>query len=190
MLDVACLVVEIDDVQPRVLRRLEVPLRIRLSDLHFVLQVAIGWQNGHPYEFRVGDRAWGLVDRDTPETNPSPAEKMRLSDLAAIAHSFEYNFVFGEDWRHSVAIEKVYSESADAGYPKLLAAEGRCPPADIGGPSGYETYLRAIAEPNHAYHETMVEWDDPNFDPHKVDIGLLQNNLAGLAIYLERHQST
>lgn len=53
MVDIACLRVEIDDVEPRVVRRVEVPLAIRLDDLHFVLQIAIGWQNCHPFGGKV-----------------------------------------------------------------------------------------------------------------------------------------
>ena len=34
--------VEIDDVTPRVVRVIDVPADIRLDDLHFVLQIAIG----------------------------------------------------------------------------------------------------------------------------------------------------
>ena len=57
MADIARLRVEIEEVAPAVVRRLEVPLDIRLDDLHFVLQVAIGWQNCHPFEFRLGETA-------------------------------------------------------------------------------------------------------------------------------------
>jgi len=39
---IAGLRVAIDDVIPAVVRRLEEPLDIRLDDLHFVLQIAIG----------------------------------------------------------------------------------------------------------------------------------------------------
>ena len=61
---IARLRVEIDEVTPAVVRRIEVPLDIRLDDLHFVLQIAIGWQNCHPFEFRLDGRdeakRWGL----------------------------------------------------------------------------------------------------------------------------------
>jgi hypothetical protein len=188
MIDVARLRVEIDDVVPRVVRYVEVPLSIRLDDLHFVLQIALGWQNCHPFEFRIGNHAWGLVDRDTPETNPLPAEQAALSDLAALGRSFKYSYVFGEDWQHTIEIEAITLDAEDAGYPKLLAAKGRCPPADIGGPSGYDTYLCAIADPRHPLHETMIEFDQPDFDPNKVDMASLHGNLANLAKYLGKRK--
>jgi hypothetical protein len=188
MADVARLRIEIDDVAPRVMRLIEVPLSIRLDDLHFVLQIAIGWQNGHPFEFRVGDTSWGLVDRDMPETNPIPAQQATLADIAALGHGFKYNYVFSEDWQHTVAIESVSSAPGDGKDVKLLSAEGRCPPEDIGGPSGYEMYLKAIADPREAHHQSMLEWDDPDFDPNIVDVANLRSNLANLAKYLGRRK--
>jgi hypothetical protein len=188
MVDVARLRIEIDDVAPRVVRRVEVPLSIRLDDLHFVLQIAIGWQNGHPFEFRIGDTVWGSTDRETPDTNPLPAEQATLSDLIVFGRTFKYNYVFGEDWQHTIEIEEVSPALADGNDPRLLSAEGRCPPADIGGPSGYELYLTALADPRHAHHETMLEWDDPNFDPNTVNISNLRNNLTNLSRYLGRQK--
>src|SRR5262245_3180505 len=137
MADIARLHVTIDEVVPAVIRRVEVPLTIRLDDLHFVLQIAIGWQNCHPFEFRAGDTAWGLVDRDDPENSPLPAESATLADLLKRARTFRYDYVFGEDWTHTVELEEIVPASADAGYPRLVDAQGRCPPADIGGADGY-----------------------------------------------------
>src|SRR5215471_12141590 len=73
MTEIALLRIEVDEVTPAVIRRVEVPVTIRLDDLHFVLQIAIGWQNCHPFEFRVGETAWGLLDRDDPESSPRAA---------------------------------------------------------------------------------------------------------------------
>jgi hypothetical protein len=186
--DIARLRVELDEVTPRVLRRVEVPVAIRLDDLHFVLQVAVGWQNCHPFEFRVGDAAWGAPDRDA-ESNPVPAEQATLADVLALGRSFTYGYVFGEEWQHTVELEAIARARDDVSYPNLVSAEGRCPPADIGGPSGYETYLRAIADPQSILHQTMVEWDDPEFDPNTVDTTALRRNLADLARYLGRHKA-
>ena len=183
---VARLRVEIDEVMPRVVRRLEVPFSIRLDDLHFVLQIAIGWRNGHPFEFRIGDRAWGAIDGDLAGANTLPAQRATLADLAALGRLFKYNYVFGEDWEHTVEIEDVSAPSTGGKSLTLLTAEGRCPPEDIGGPAGYEIYLKAIADPREPNHEAMREWDDPEFDPNVVDVATLRGNLANLAKYLGR----
>jgi hypothetical protein len=194
--EIARLKVEIDEVAPAVIRRVEVPVSIRLDDLHFVLQIAIGWQNCHPFEFRVGEvgsnagdcRIWGLRDRDDPESTTLSADTATLADLLALQHTFRYDYVYGEDWGHSVALEGIAPAAPDASYPRLVSAEGRCPPADIGGPEGYETFLQAIADPEHLHHEGMIEWDDPDFDPNKVDAAAIRANLANLGKYLGRRK--
>jgi Plasmid pRiA4b ORF-3-like protein len=188
MADIALLRIEIDEVTPAVVRRVEVPVTIRLDDLHFVLQIAIGWQNCHPFEFRAGDTAWGLIDRDNPDASPLAAETATLADLLARGRTFQYDYVYGEDWTHTVELETIAPAASGMTYPRLVSAERRCPPADIGGPIGYETYLRAIADPAHLHHEGMIEWDDPDFDPHTVDAEAIRGNLANLAKYLGRRK--
>ena len=188
MADIALLRIEIDEVTPAVIRRVEVPVTIRLDDLHFVLQIAIGWQNCHPFEFRVGSTAWGLPDRDDPDASPLAADKATLADLLARADTFRYDYVYGEDWAHTVELEGVAAAAPDATYPRLVSAEGRCPPADIGGPTGYETFLQALADPGHLHHEGMLEWDDPNFDPYDVGEAAIRSNLANLGKYLGRRK--
>jgi hypothetical protein len=193
--EIGRLLVEIDEVTPAVVRRIEVPLDIRLDDLHFVLQIAIGWQNCHPFEFRVDaageQKRWGLVDRDDPESSPLPAEHATLADLLALGQRvFQYDYVYGEDWTHTIAVEAIAAAEVDVRYPRLLDATGRCPPADIGGVSGYETFLRALADPLHLNHEGFREWDDPDFDPQVVDEAALRANLANLGKYLGRRKPT
>jgi Plasmid pRiA4b ORF-3-like protein len=192
---IARLRVEIDDVVPAVIRRIEVPLDIRLDDLHFVLQIAIGWQNCHPFEFRaaaadIGEAtdgtAWGLVDRDDPESNRLPAESATLAKLSALGTRFHYDYVYGEDWTHIVELESISEAAHGTKYPRLVSAQGRCPPADIGGVAGYETYLLALGDPNHLHHEAMRDFDDPDFDPDVVDEATIRANLANLAKYLGR----
>jgi hypothetical protein len=185
MTDIARLKVEIEEVEPAVIRTLEVPLDIRLDQLNVVLQVAIGWQNCHPFEFRHGETVYGLVSREATE-NPLPAEKATLADLAKLGDTFDYDYVFGDDWQHTLTVEQIGPAEPGASYPRLIAAVGRCPPADIGGPEGYETYLRAIADPEHLHHEGMLDWDDPDFDPNKVDVAVLERNLAHLSRFLGR----
>ena len=61
---IARLKITLDDVTPAVLRRVEVPLTIRLDRLHLVLQAAMGWTNSHLYEIRARDVGWGVPDPD------------------------------------------------------------------------------------------------------------------------------
>jgi hypothetical protein len=53
---------------------------------------------------------------------------------------------------------------------------------------GYETFLQAIADPQHLHHEGMSEWDDPDFDPNRVDEAAIRANLENVGRYLGRRK--
>jgi hypothetical protein len=77
---VARLKITLDDVKPLVLRRIEVPLNIRLDRLHLTIQAALGWTNTHLYEIRARDVGWGIPDPDWGG-EPLDASKARLGDV-------------------------------------------------------------------------------------------------------------
>ena len=64
MSTIARLKIALDDVEPAVLRRVEVPLDIRLDRLHSTIQAAMGWTDTHLYEFRAGGVGWSTPDDD------------------------------------------------------------------------------------------------------------------------------
>src|SRR5215471_4293769 len=74
---IARLRIKLDDVEPAVVRRVDMPLTIRLDRLHLVLQAAMGWTNGHLYEIRARDIGWGRPGPDFPD-GPLDASKARL----------------------------------------------------------------------------------------------------------------
>ncbi len=184
MPDVARLKITLDEVRPRVVRRIEVPLDIRLDRLHLVIQAVMPWEDYHLYEFRAGKTAWGEPDPDwdVPGTSPLPAREASLGDLLGPSRRrFAYVYDFGDDWRHSVRVEALTAAEPDTAYPRLLTAEGRCPPEDVGGPWGYGEYLDALADPAHERHAEMVQWRGPGFDPNRVDEDAIRKVLARLA---------
>jgi hypothetical protein len=52
--DIARLKITLDNVKPTVLRRIEVPLTLRLDRLHLAIQAAMGWTNSRLHEVRAG----------------------------------------------------------------------------------------------------------------------------------------
>jgi hypothetical protein len=64
--DVLRLKITLNDVEPKVLRRIEVPADIKLDRLHLTLQAALGRTNSHLFEVRARDVGWGLSSPDRP----------------------------------------------------------------------------------------------------------------------------
>ena len=174
--------IKLDDVEPTVVRRVEVPLTIRLDHLHLVLQAAMGWTNSHLYEIRARDVGWGSPDPDFGD-GPLDASKARLIDVLEDvgAKSLKYLYDFGDGWEHSVRIERITDAVPGIVYPRLIDAAGRCPPEDVGGPWGYREFLDVIADPNHQEHAERLQWIGRNFDPNGVDAQALAQAVHGLA---------
>jgi hypothetical protein len=139
MTAIARLKITLEDVKPQVLRRIDVPLTIRLDRLHIVLQAALGWTNTHLWEIRAGDIGWGPQDEDDFGDGPLDAGKTRLIDVLEDvgAKTLHYFYDFGDGWEHTIKIERLLDPMPGTDYPALLEAKGRCPPEDVGGPFGY-----------------------------------------------------
>jgi hypothetical protein len=168
---IARLKITLDQVKPPVLRRIEVPLAIRLDRLHLVLQAAMGWTDTHLYEIRAGDVGWGAPDPDSGD-GPLDARKARLLDVLEDVgvKTLHYLYDFGDGWEHTIKIERITDAMPGVAYPRLLEATGRCPPEDIGGPWGYGELLEAIADPTHERHAEYKDLIGEVFDPHAVDL--------------------
>ena len=182
---IARIKVVLDDVEPTVTRRLEIPFSIKLDRLHTVLQVALGWTNSHPYEFRIKGVGFGVPDPDWGMgEGPLSARKASLSDVIEDtgAKSFKYLYDFGDGWEHSIKIERIDPAVDGIGYPRLIDATGCCPPEDIGGPWGYREALEALADPKHERHDEIVEWwGVETYDPEAFDTETIEAELAKLA---------
>ncbi len=179
---IACLKVTLDEVRPKVQRRIEVPLTIRLDRLHLVLQAALGWTNSHLYEIWAGGTGWGMPDPDYGD-GPLDARKARLADVLEDtgAMTLRYLYDFGDGWEHTVKVERVVEAVPGITYPRLLDASGRCPPEDVGGPWGYGDFLDAVSNPDHEEHAETVRWAGRDFDPKVVDVQALIADVAALA---------
>jgi hypothetical protein len=93
-----------------------------------------------------------------------PAAKMTLDDAIKDtgARTIHYLYDFDDDWDHVIKIERIGESEPQARYPQLIAAQGRCPPEDGGGPPGYVEFLTAIANED---HDHMFTWCGGAFDP-------------------------
>ncbi|WPZ23029.1 plasmid pRiA4b ORF-3 family protein [Sulfitobacter faviae] len=180
---IARLRIILNDVEPMPMRHIEVPLKIRLDRLHEVIQAAMGWTDTHLYEFRVGDAGWGMPDPDGFYDGPMDAKKMTLEKLLdqTATRTIQYVYDFGDDWDHSIRIERVGEATQGVTYPRLLKPAGACPPEDVGGAWGYEEFLEALADPDHEQHEDMVHWSGGDFDAEDAGAGTIIERFERLA---------
>ncbi len=163
-------------ISPPIWRQFQVWEDATLAQLHRILQMAMGWENYHLYEFRIGGRIYGDPDLDG-EREITDAKRTRIRNvLSGVGAECEYVYDFGDYWQHDLLLEAVMQPAPHATYPRCLAGERSCPPEDVGGSGGYEDYLEALANPEHEEHQEMMAWRGP-FDPEVFSIDKVNREL-------------
>ncbi len=167
-LSVHILKVTLLDVTPPVWRLLRVPSAATLSVLHQVIQVAMGWEDRHLHEWRVGDGVYTGAEEDWGEGGGDDSAVV-LGEVAPADSVLHYDYDLGDGWEHLVEVVAV--EPYDATVPPLAVMDGArsAPPEDCGGPAGYEHLLDALADPDDPEHDEMVEAFGDALDPDYFD---------------------
>lgn len=149
------------DVEPAVVRVLDVPATTTLPELHELLQAGIGWTDSHLHQFVTADATYGIPDEDVRPEDQRDEAGARLADLGT---GFEYHYDFGDNWIHDVAVL-----GRGGPEPGCVYGEGACPPEDCGGTGGYAELLAALDNPADPEHERMREWVGDRLRPFDRD---------------------
>lgn len=85
--------------------------------------------------------------------------------------TFNYLYDFGDNWDHSIFVEKILDKDESKTYPTCIEGARACPPEDSGGVYGYEEMLGIKKNKKHPrYKELIVGWLGKDFDPEKFSI--------------------
>ena len=185
---VARMRIELRHTQPKIYRRVDVPLSFTLHSMHFVIQAAFGWDGDHLWAFQLGRKDLGrlsLHSRMGWGPDEEETERLRLETLVDWGvKKFTYTYDFGDDWVHIVTIQRVLDADSDVDYPHLVA--GACSDAieDIGGIGGFYQFVEAAQDPDHPNRGRFEEWLGESFlnefDLEHFDKELVQSRLDGV----------
>lgn len=169
-------------IRPPIWRRIHVPAAYSFWDLHVAIQDAMGWLDSHLHEFRVTPAPGrpslhiGIPDDDPflGDVPVLPGWEIPVRRYLTPSHNRAvYIYDFGDNWQHSILLEKVLPVAPGVVNPVCVAGRRRCPPEDVGGPWGYASFLDAIHDPTHEEHESYLTWiggpfDSEEFSPESV----------------------
>jgi hypothetical protein len=170
--------VELEDIEPRIWRRILVPAKTTLPKLHDLLQLVMGWTNSHLHSFHIGSKAFSMAGADLEELDMLDENKYTLEGvLGESIREFVYEYDFGDSWRHRIKVTSVAHPKTGWFYPLCVAGERAAPPDDVGGVMGYEEFLSAIKDPTHEEHDSMLVWIGGAFDPEGFDLNAINRTL-------------
>ena len=137
------------EVEPMVIRVLDVPAGVLLPELHDLLQAAIGWTDSHLHQFVAEGICYGTPDLDGPEDE---RDESKVS-LRSMPTRFSYLYDFGDGWEHEVVVI-----GPGGAVPGCVEGDGPCPPEDVGGPHGYVRFREALGDPDDPEHDHLRGW--------------------------------
>lgn len=169
---------------PPIWRRLLVPADLTLEQLHNVLQLAMGWEDCHMHDFRIGQQRYGAPDPmeqvfGGPRTASERTARL-FSVLGRVGAKAVYTYDFGDSWEHQIVLEKRLAPEPERACPACLAGERHGPPEDCGGIPGFYNLLEAISDPEHDQREELLDWLGDEFDPEAFSVDEINRRLAPL----------
>ncbi|MCX7788033.1 MAG: plasmid pRiA4b ORF-3 family protein [Spirochaetes bacterium] len=174
--------IQLQYIRPPIWRRIQVPGTYTLRDLHRVIQIAMGWRDYHLYEFLIDQKSYGPPAEEGFETIPDDSVRLQTLNLQ-LKQRFLYTYDFGDNWGHTIIVEKVLSEDEVheevRGKALCLTGKRACPPEDCGGYPGYEEILEALHAPNKKKYRELLDWVG-SYDPELFDLEQINAKLKTL----------
>ena len=90
------------NISPMVWRRLLVPVNCTLRELHGLLQVAMGWQGFHLYQFRLHAVRYGCSALST-RSSGVPLSALGLRKGTRFCYEYDLNL----PWAHEIRVARV-----------------------------------------------------------------------------------
>ncbi|KAG0010830.1 hypothetical protein BGZ80_001149 [Entomortierella chlamydospora] len=167
--------------KPKVWRRVLVDSTSTLTELHEVIQYAMGWIGYHLHQFKIGgkffqsnplDEDFGFFGMEVHN-----GDEVRLNEVAEPGSKFIYEYDFGDGWEHEIFVEKVVPFKPSLDVPSCTGGACACPPEDCGGIYGYANLIKTMAGPDSEEKRELTEWLDEmsitRFDPKEFDKDLV-----------------
>jgi hypothetical protein len=123
-------------------RRVQVPASMTLRELHGVIQVVMGWEGTHLFQFTLRARRFGSLEL-AARSSEIPLSELRLR----LGTRFRYEYDLTAPWEHEVRLESRHEADPGRRYPICLDGDGSCPPEDCGGVNGFQARREAWTAP-------------------------------------------
>ncbi len=162
--------------KPPIWRRIIVPEDYTFWDLHVAIQNSMGWTDSHLHNFEIINpksrkkEEIGIPAEEWDDREVLPGWEHKIVEYFNDKHKrANYIYDFGDNWNHSIVLEKIMPREPKVKYPICIGGERACPPEDCGGIWGYEEFIEAIMDPENEHYQEYIEWADGDFKPEYFD---------------------
>jgi hypothetical protein len=124
-------------ISPAIWRRLLLRSDQTITDLHYTLQIAMGWSDLNLNRFVIHGKDFGVAHIGGLSFSDDP-RTVKLSDFRfRLCQRFLYEYDFGDRWEHEIRLEQKLPIDPKKTYPVCIGGSRKAPPEDCGGPSAF-----------------------------------------------------
>ena len=122
-------------VTPEIWRRILIYSDNTLADLHYVIQIIMGWTDYHLNEFIIHKQYYSIPNIIGGTSGSSYVGKnVKLCDLKLRTNKkFSYLYDFTAGWKFDIILEKTLPIDQKATYPTCISGAGASPEEECGG---------------------------------------------------------
>ncbi len=169
--------ITLNEIVPLIWRRIQVPENYSFWDLHVAIQDVMGWLDYHLHAFRISLEDGKFMEIGIPDNSGFqddidiiPGWEASLSSfLEELGMAMEYEYDFGDRWRHEILFEGCFSKEQGTKYPRCIGGECACPPEDCGGVGGYYELLKILKKKRGKEYQETMDWLGGKYDPDHFD---------------------
>ena len=128
--------VRLKDVNPMIWRRFLIESNKTLKDLHYIIQILMGWTDYHLNEFIIKGQKYTIPNMiGNPSACGTYGSDIKLEEFKFRKNEkFLYSYDFTAGWEFEVRLENINSPQAKKIYPICISGSGTSPGEECGGP--------------------------------------------------------
>lgn len=183
MQEIISIKISLNNTHPTIWRKVLISSSVTFFDLHHIIQISMGWKNSHLFEFKVGDYKIGYIDPQEAFEDVADAREVALDLLLKESTTFTYLYDFGDNWEHTVEVEKFREKEDGKVYPLCIDGQLACPPEDSGGFHGFYHNLEIIKDKKHPDYAFVKECLGSGYNPEKFNVEKVNKELPKFKSY-------
>ena len=191
--------IELEGSHPTISREFLIPSDFTFYKLHHTVQIVMGWENYHLYEFSIDSYRIGQQYEEDGFNGPNEiidSKTIKIGDvLKSQGQKLDYLYDFGDYWQHSLTLERII-EDLSIPFPICCSGNLSCPPEDVGGLPGFYDFLKIMNKPKHPEYKELKTWVqsklvavDNKYDPMKFYNERVNFILLHLDMYIKDWES-
>ncbi len=126
------------EISPMIWRRLLLRSDHTIADLHYTLQIAMGWDDFHLHQFLIRGKRYGVPRIYGPHFSENGCDVPLHVFQFRPYERFLYEYDFGDRWEHEIRLEKTIPLNPKKTYPVCTGGARNAPEEDCGGPWAFQ----------------------------------------------------